>query len=1159
MPSYDSRDFPPFVLALLVLFVYLTFSFSAKAQVVKSSVLANGDWYKIAVTENGIYQIDYEFLKSMGINVDKVDPKKISLWGNGGKMLPQRNDVERPQDLLQNAIFLEGEENGKFDNQDYLLFFGQGPDTYTFDPEENQFSFQKNIYSDTTFYFLHIGNENGLRIQKQENAGNDFPTITSYDDYISDKKENINFLRSLSGGAGSGRKWYSEDFSNDPNKIFNFNVSGILSNSNLQLFVSLAARAYDTPAAIELSLNGYNMEDIEVPVLSSYRYASKATQLKKSFNIETNQININENQLDLNIKLNSKGASNTAVYLDYLFFQFKRKIQLYVDQTIFRSLQQNQNLTSTFLIDNVNANSMIWDISDPAIPKLQEFTLNESQGKFGTSTEGFKEFIAFNPQNYKVPLFIKKISNQNLHAQSPPDLLIVVHPQFWSEAKRLANYRRSHQGLKVLIVTPDQVYNEFSSGSQDITAIRDFVKFLYEQAPDTDGLKYLLLFGDASYDFKNRIAEYSNFVPTYESRESLHPVNSYASDDYYGFLEAHEGEWVEENLGPEETLDIGIGRFPINTLEEAKLMVDKVIGYSSNENSLGKWRNDIYFVADDDVEHGNNMFQEDTEFLTNIIDTNYPQLNVHKLYLDAFPQVSGPSGRTSPELNTALNQAIEKGAFMVNYIGHGSETLWSDERILTISMIMEWENMIRLPIFVTATCEFGRYDDPDPARKSGAEFLLMNPKGGAVATVTTTRPVEAFSNFQLSTAFYSALGEAFNQGNMLLGDVFRKAKNNNRNDISKRSFALLGDPSLPLAIPFNQIKLKTINNFPIEEADTLKALKQVSIKGEINDQKGNKLTDFQGILDASVFDKKTTLSTFGFGDNPVMYYQEHKNALFRGQASIQNGEFEFQFIVPKNIDYQLGNGKINLYASPIEGINDAGGANTSILVGGSTDSPADNTPPEMSIFMNDSSFVEGAITGPNSLLVVKLSDESGINISSAAIGQDITATLDGTQTFILNDYYQSDIDTYKEGWVRYPLNGLEEGHHEINVKARDIHGNSTEGNIEFIVVKEGELLIKNLYNFPNPFSKETKFTFEHNMAGKDLNVKIEIFGMNGTKVTSIEQTIFQSPANVKEISWNGHRQSGGKVNRGIYIYKISVTNLENNIKNHAFGKLVLIN
>ena len=1127
-------------------FLFIPLLFAAFHAVSAQSLLSQGEWLKFEVEANGIYKLDFSFLNSLGLDPNGVDPAKIKIYGNGSGMLPQPNSAPRPTTLVENAIWIEGAADGSFDNGDYILFYGQGPASYAYEPDKGVFSYQKHYYSNRTAYFLTVSTENGLRIEQQENVGSNFPLIRDFQDFGYYELDQRNLLI-------SGREWYGERFDLNTTQEFPFKVEGLSENSDVYLVADLMAQSYAI-SSFKTSLNGTLLGEQSFPGLSRWTYALKGAHNTDTFKINTAVAGSNgELNVTLTYERNNSGLSTG--YLNYLLLTVTRGLSLYGDQTEFRSGKSLANGFSTYEVSNAIPAVRIWDVTDPFLPKNQSFELNGATATFGTASDELKTFVVFAPGNELLtPEAIGKIPNQDIRSMNVPDLLIITHPDFKPEAQRLASLRSSHDGLEVAVITTEEVYNEFSGGVQDVTAIRDFTKFLYDKG-DRKKLKHLLLFGKSSYDFKDFKENNTNFVPTYQSRNSLHPLLTYSSDDYFAFLEEDEGEWRESFTG-DHTLDIGVGRLPVKSPDEARQVVDKLVHYATSNRALGEWRNRVYMVADDG---DRNIHINQADQLSGFIDTTYSQFNIQKIFLDYYPQISRPGGEIAPRAKEAIDDAIDKGTLIMNYTGHGGEAGWTQESILDIFMIDDWDNMDAMPLFVTATCEFGRHDDP--GRISAGELTILNPKGGAIALVTTARPVEANLNFELNKAFYDVVFRQEEGIYQTLGDIFRQTKNNSLVGVNNRNFSLLGDPSMTLAFPREKIVVTAINGKELQQVpDTVKALSRVTLQGEVQNYLDQPLTSFNGIVSVAFFDKETTKTTLGSGtDSRPFSFKEREHFLFRGAATVTNGTFEVSFVVPKSISYLIDEGKVSMYAVD-QGGRDASGALTNVLVGSSVDNaPEDNDPPSIRLFMGDSTFVPGTRVSPNTLLVARLSDENGINISGFNPLNSIVATLDGEVSYELNQYYSADVDNFRKGWVQFPLNDLEEGEHVITVRASDTYNNSSEASIEFYVTERSQLVIDKLQNYPNPVVNQTAISFTHNRSGDDLEGNLQIIDRNGGMVNSFDFFIPDSKATVELINWDGTDKNGAKVNRGLYIFKVVVRSLSDGAQNQKYQKLVLIN
>lgn len=1132
---------------ILFIFSFAYFLLISTSIYAQNSALSQGEFYKIAIPKHGIYKIDRAMLTSMGINVSNLDPQTIQIFGNGGGMLPQANSAFRHTGLVENDILVSGEGDGRFDENDYILFYGEGADRFIPDANNQVFRREENLYDDYNYYFLTFGQKKGRRITNRSDGTQSQALINTFDDYVfhqTSKKDRFNIVE-------SGRIWFGEKFDFQTEMNFSFDIAGLLSSSPVRVSVAVMAglnsstSGGSTRTTFTTLLNGREIGTQNMPSLPLGTYAVRGTMAENIF--PANNVQTTNNRLTVQLRYNKNGENNQIGHLLGLGVNASRRLQLYGNQTRFRSFQSLRFQNIEYQIDNLSNNATIWDISNPLRPVRQDFTLNGNMASFRVASRGtLQEFVLFQGIDFDKPIFIERVKNQNLQSFETPDLLIVTPEIFLNEANRLADFRRTNDKLKVQVATTNQIYNEFSSGKQDISAIRDFIRFLYKKSKN---LKYVLLFGDASYDYKDYLPNNTNFVPTYQSRESLHPLFSFSSDDYFGFLEDNEGEWEESDRG-NHTLDIGVGRLPAKSEREAKIMVDKLIHYESVK-TLGDWRKRVSFVADDG---DGNDYQLQAEKHAEKLEKADGAFNIEKLYIDAFPKELTPNGKKSPMVRQEINQTIQDGTLLMNYIGHGAITGWASESILDITQVSSWENLDKLPLLMTATCEFGRFDRP--RQTSGAEYAILNPNGGAIALVTTTRPVFSDANYVINDAFYDIAFTPLNGEMPRIGDIQRITKNNSLRDVNNRNFSLLGDPSMRLAYPKENIVIKSIKNNQNQEVSTFKALDKITISGEVLNQNSID-NNFNGTLSITIFDKPATVKTFG-DEAPIMTFRKKIHTLFKGTASVKNGKFEFSFTVPKNIDYNLGEGKISLYAQDDSRNLDASGYKSDILVGGTASNLlTDNQAPQMKLFMDSETFVSGDKVKPNTTLIVRLFDDNGINISGIGIGQDITASLKGgqNQELVLNRFYRANKDDYKSGEIRYNFHDLPEGKYTLTVKAWDTYNNSTSQIIEFIVEKE-PFTLSNVKTFPNPFIEEIYFSFNHNRLGEDLEMVLEVYTTSGALVKRIEVYDYNVRNESITLSWNGLNDSGSAVAPSIYIYRIAVKAMISGISQEVRGKVV---
>ena len=1119
-----------------------------------SSVLASGNWYKVATTVDGIYKIDYNFIKtSLGIDPASFNLSSLAVFGNGGGMVPDKNADARFDDLVENpTMVVDNNGNNRLDDGDYLLFYGQMADAWVYNPASVAFGHRKNLYTDKAFYFLTTTSGTGKRAALSPSPSSPNKTITDFDDRAFHESDEYNLQR-------SGKEWLGDKMTSFSNsKSFSYNFPNLITSVPVKFTSNLAANtSYGSSTSV--AINGQTVLTQTIPAVPVATYPI-------GFNYGVNTINYNagSSQLEIGFTFNvSADPSGTAAgYINYFDLNVKRALTLSGDAMPFRNISSiGIGNISQFNLQNVSGATKVWDITSTNNIQEMQTSLSGSQLSFTTATDGLKEFIAFNVNgSFPNPEKLEQVSNQNLHGIGQPDMVIITPDDFEGASNDLADFHRVNENISVAVAKLSQVYNEFGSGKPDISAIRDLMKMLYDLAGTDTALmpRYLLLMGDGSYDPKGRIANGNNFVSTYQSYESISMTETYTSDDFFGLLDNNEGGDITSTS---QLMDIGVGRLPVTSASEAQDVVNKIKNYKKpvisascvQLNSNNSWRNMLTFVADDLDQSDGIVFENFTETLAEANRAAHPVYNFEKIYTDAYKQLPTPAGDRYPEVNTAILNRINSGALIINWVGHGGETNWAHERIFNMADIIPLENKEKLPLFITATCDFSRYDLPD---RTAGEWLVVN----GIAAITTVRLVYQSANEQTNIAAFHGLFDTFEGRYPTLGEATMIAKNLAGGGSNNRKFTLLGDPALTLNYPRYNVATVSVNNKPVAMPhDTLKALSQVTITGEVQDDNGNKLTSFNGVVYPLVYDKLSNLLTLG-NDQPVIYpFKMYKNTLFKGKASVVNGSFSFSFMVPKDINYQYGNGRISYYADNGNYV-DAHGYSTDIVIGGSADSfIVDHAGPKMDLYMNDEKFVFGGTTNADPMLLMKLTDESGINTVGNGIGHDMTAILDdNTQNkVILNDYYESELDNYKKGGVKYPYAKLADGKHTLKVKAWDIQNNSTEEYTEFIVASDAKLALSHVFNYPNPFTTHTEFMFEHNRCCDDLNVSVQIFSVSGKLVKNIVEFVHSDGFRVNNIAWDGLDDYGDAIGKGVYVYKLTVRDSEGQSA-HKFEKLVVL-
>ncbi|MDH5381263.1 MAG: type IX secretion system sortase PorU, partial [Cyclobacteriaceae bacterium] len=810
-----------------IVFIFLLFPFFAFSQVIpaSSSAFAKGDWIKMGVVEEGIYKITYADLVQQGINVGSVRPSELKVFGIDWGDLPQNNDSGFSFDPLELAVHIEGENDGIFNEQDYILFYARGPHKFELTSNASVFELGYNHYSDTAYYFLNINSGSASkRVLTQANSWDGLNLLTSYDAGFYYKSEQNSRIM-------SGRDWYGEYYSaSAKSRLYQMPNWVLANNSTVKLAVSLLGYTFE-PALFTFKLGGFTLGNLDMSPVIDYRYADKGIIERDTFAIASTLLPPAP-QLIIDFSANA-GSRISEGYMEHLIYQAERPLITVDTQTKFSSLNSLKSAISSYQITLDKPLTDIWDVTDLQNPASQLFSIQSGKVNFGSESSRLHSFIAFdrNSNNLLKPLSFETVINQNLKDQSPVDLIIITPELFSPQAEELAAFRRQNDGFDVQVTSINEIYNEFSGGRRDPSAIRNYVRYMYWRDDSPQKLKYVLLFGKGTFDAKNIMGYNNNFIPVYESRNSLNPLNSYGSDDFYAFLDANEGYW-EEYAGNEPDMDVAIGRLPVKNQTEAAALVSKIIHYSSSKQTLGSWRNEVLFVADD----GDfNIHQSQSNQMAMYVDTTFSGMHPKRLFLDNFIQEPRTGGEKSPDMEKALSRYIEEGSLIVNFTGHGGPGGWMQEGILDNSDINNWTNINKLPLFVTATCEFGRHDNP--TRISGGELIILKEDGGGIGLVTTSRPVFSTTNFILNKAFYAEVFGKQNNSYKPLGEVFRQTKNNSMNGVFNRNFSLLGDPSMTLNYPEHEVKVKSINSVQPDLID-LQGLSSVTVAGNIVDFSG---------------------------------------------------------------------------------------------------------------------------------------------------------------------------------------------------------------------------------------------------------------------------------------------------------------------------------
>jgi hypothetical protein len=1116
-----------------------------------NSVLATGRWYQFQIDKTGAYRINRNFLNSIGMDVNNIDPRNIKIYSHGGNMLPYRNSLNNDFDPPEIPIQVVGEADGSFDSNDFILFYGE---TQQYSEESDT---HINLYDNNTYYYITADGGPGKRIPSYtEPLGNADFTISRFHDYQFHEVDDFN-------PGLVGRRWFGNRFDINNQQSFTFEFPNLVTTEPVNYRI-LAIATSSSATSMSATTNGQSLGTMPFPAITSGTTLAFGRSLEGAFNTTSNSITVELNY-------SNAGNPSSRAFLDFISMEATRELIGTNAQFVFK----NKDVAvlsgvAEYQLSNTSGYSQIWDITNPKFVTAISNENNAANISFKAQMGEARKYLAVHPGDYYSPIRSSQsnLANQNLKGTifqnqqgnfQDIDYLIITSPQMIQPAIRLANHNIATKGLNVKVVTTDKIYNEFSTGKQDIAAIRNFIKYVYDNASSPDRrVKYIGMFGDTSVDYKNRLQGNNNIVPTFHHiTESLSASSTYMSDDFYTMMDPNEG-----TMDSSDKMDIAIGRIIADDVPLANAMVNKIIEYNSGE-SYGNWRNNFLLISDDADTPSDSQLQVELDALGDEIGTEKPFINVIKIHSDAFQQQTSAGGNRYPEVNEAIKNSFEVGALVVNYFGHGGEDGLAGERIVTRSDVQSLRNRHRYPLMVTITCEFTRFDNP--LRPTAGEEMFWNREGGAVAMLTTTRTIG-----QLTGALYNRdlASELFGYGTNDYtppAEALRRAKNILSS--TGRVIFYIGDPAMELAFPQPEVRITRLNGVPVgQSVDTLKALSKVRFSGEVVNENGNLLTNYNGVLEARVFDKRVQRQTLGNdgtmvgGEIFIMDFETLGEGIFNGQASVTNGTFEFEFVVPRDIAIPVGTGRVSLYSKRNNQLDDQTGYNETIKVGGiNENAPEDNEGPIIQLFMNDETFINGGTTNDSPILIAKLEDENGINTASG-IGHDIIAILDGDveNPIVLNEYYQADVDSYQKGSLSYNLRDLEEGLHTLTLRAWDVYNNSSTAEIQFVVAGSNELKIERVLNYPNPFVNYTEFWFNHNRPFEPLEVQVQVFTVTGKVVWTRNQIVNTDGFLSREIVWDGRDDFGDKIGKGVYVYKLTVRSTLTNQKTEKFEKLVIL-
>ncbi|MFH0991768.1 MAG: type IX secretion system sortase PorU [bacterium] len=1106
------------------------------------SPLATGDWYKFDVTATGIYKIDQAFFTKANISLGSLgNINTIRIFGNGGKELPENQETSRPNGLQEIArLVIDNNGNGQLDADDAILFYAKAVRDWQYNQDGNRFQHYINHYTETNTYFLTFGGTT---------QGKTMGTIASSarsDAYVPPdclgktfhEKEALNFL-------DSGREWAGEQFdSTTAVQVFTTSLPGIDTTKPL-LYRAVFYGQSESDGMFYLEESG---KSIGAPVLlpstpnftSVYQPRAYQTPVQEWWT----RASISGERSSLRIRYAVAAQLGPSKgFLDWFEIHYRQRFEAVSDLLVFHAPDTSavvEYRLSKFSSRNVYA----FDISDHNYVRLITNLLfdpaDQSKVTFQVSqTSGaLKEFAVVGPQGFKTPANLRKITNSNLSGVADKiDFIIISPSEFLIEAERLKSHRMNRDQLNTIVVNIDHIFNEFSSGVPDPTAIRDFLFMAYKSWKIPP--KYVLLLGGANFDYRNIRSTVRNWIIPYESSSSLHPLGTYTSDDYFVLLEPNN-----------ERISMAIGRMPVRSVTEAKDVIDKIIQYEI-ASPFHTWRNRITFVADDAITPSyDNEYMHTTQ--TDELAERFTPAGIQKdkIYLVEYPTVLSASRRLKPTVNQAIVDAVNKGTLILNYIGHGSPVVWADEYVFVqADDFPKLQNDGLYFLCVAATCDYARYDDD--RKVSAGEQLLTLQNRGAIAVITAARVVYSNENAAFNNTLYENIFKRDAVGQQLrLGDALWATKQT-RYGPNDHKYHLFGDPTMRLATPRLTASIDSINGKQPTDTITVPILGKTKLAGSVRKADGSRWASFQGRALLEVFDSKRTVMIPEWGN---FSYSVNGGLIYRGEISVRNGSYNAIFPVPKDISYDKNTARVSLYAWSDS--LDASGFTENLIFGGSaTSGEQDTTGPTITIKLDDANFQSGDFVKSASTIIVDLYDQNGINTSIAGIGHRLEASLDRSRTIDLTNYYRANLDTYQSGRIEYPLKEVAEGKHTLEVKAWDIHNNSSMAETYFEVKSEERFGIDDVYNYPNPFNHSTQFTFRRG-SSEPISVEIKIYTVAGRLIETLRRESVSD--RFVRIPWEGRDRDGNEIANGVYLYKVITTSLDGSSTNEVLGKLTVM-
>lgn len=1098
---------------ILIFISILLYSIAAMAQqeYAEHSRLSSGQWHKIGIATEGVYKLTTADIADLsGKSCDK-----IAIFGASGGAIAEDRRIQTTDDIIPIAIILnDANNNGIFDNEDYIIFYGEGANIWKQGNGNQTFVYTQHPYAKENFYYLTTDLEENnpqTRIATTSLTPTlpiDIETYTALALYHPD---NINT-------HGSGQIWVADKFASSiTSRNYSLSLPSIPVNNSATLRYAIANTSSNA-ARFDIACGNNRAQEY---------MGNGANYYAESMALD----NIHNKDLTINVSYTPQ-ASGSEGYLDFLELSATVPLEYQSGVLIARNNQTYPNdAACRFLARGKRDGITVWDVTDKTQPTALPIEASGTSAfTFVASCSQTGTFAIFTPNELPHPTNISLVTNQDIHGAEVPDYVIVAHKDFLQQAENLADLHRIHEGLDVLVVSQDEVFNEFSSGKADPLAIRKMMQCLRQKDSESVKPKYLLLFGKGTYDNRDIEGNHQRTVVTYQTPASFDSEGgAFPSDDPAGYLDQTAGGIFE---GP---MTVSIGRLPAKTVAEADHMVKKIERYITRSDFedasiRGDWRNYVALLADDADPScpSDSVFASDSEKTAQEIKRKYPQFNIDRIFADAYIQQSGADGSYYPDVNNALRQRMNYGCLLLDYIGHGSSSYIGTERYMEFTDIEKYSNTHQLPLFVTSTCSFGHYDLTEGI--CGAEAVLLADAAG-IGTIAAARPIHHNQRFNTNCCTFAL------DPNNTIGDALRLAKNITQ---VSHCIALFGDPALHLSVPRNKVVVTAINHRAVDSAvvDSAKVLSRVTVEGEIRGADNMLVSNFDGTIYPIVFDREVACRTLANdNDSTEVNFWQQKNMLYKGRETVKNGKFEYSFIIPRDVAYKYDFAKLSHYAQSEN--DNATGQYGNIMFGGfNDDAELTEIHPKVKLWLGDTNFRNGGLTNETPTLYARLTDSVGINAAGSGLGHDITAIIDGNpySTVTLNDYYEPNILDSRCGEVYYTLGKIEEGHHTLTLKCWNIFNYSGSATIDFVVTNDKKFKAGDITATPNPAHGQTLIRFEHNMTNQIAEATISIYDIRGALVRQFSPNVVAN-SSVISCPWDFSSANGCQVSQGIYIVR----------------------